>query len=119
MAGELEITGNLDQLSEMVDAIPERIQKGTDTGIRRATTEARRLLRHFHRITRQDGRIVAATLDPYETGDPAHAAYHEWNRQRGRMATVRFATQFSRARSSCPRHLSIAQRHRQPHETTS
>jgi hypothetical protein len=40
----IEIIG-LEKLSDIVEAIPARIQKGTDKGIRKLTSEARRLLR--------------------------------------------------------------------------
>lgn len=43
------------------------------------------LLRRFHGMTGEQGRIIAAALNPYGTEDPAHRAYHEQNRQRGRM----------------------------------
>jgi hypothetical protein len=37
-------------------------------------------------ITAPDARIVANGLDPYQTTEPAHQAYHQRNRARGRMA---------------------------------
>ncbi len=43
------------------------------------------LLKKFHRITSPNGRIIAHTLDPYQTDNPDHLAYHEYNRKRGRM----------------------------------
>ncbi len=46
--------------------------------------KARRLLRRLHGATTPRGRIVGSTLDPYGTEDPAHLAYHERNRRRGR-----------------------------------
>lgn len=46
---------------------------------------ARWLLRRFRGIAPDGGRLIAAALNPYGTDDPAHLAYHERNRQRGRM----------------------------------
>jgi len=43
------------------------------------------LLKKFHRITSEKGRIIAHTLDPYQTNDPDHLEYQEYNRKRGRM----------------------------------
>jgi SAM-dependent methyltransferase len=45
----------------------------------------RRMLRRLHRLTSDEGRVVATTRDPHDTTDPAHRAYHRRNRQRGRM----------------------------------
>jgi 2-polyprenyl-3-methyl-5-hydroxy-6-metoxy-1,4-benzoquinol methylase len=47
---------------------------------------ARWLLRRFHGMTTNQGRIIAAALNPYGTDDPVYLAYHEHNRQRRRMA---------------------------------
>ena len=42
-------------------------------------------MRRFHKITHQEARIIAETLDPYDTTEPFHLGYHEFNRKRGRM----------------------------------
>lgn len=56
---------------------------------------ARWLLRRFHGLTTDHGRIIAAALNPYGATDPAHLAYHEQNRQRGRLAgQVRIRVRF-------------------------
>ena len=47
---------------------------------------ARWLLRRFHKMTSEDGRIIAQTRDPYGTDIPEHLAYHAHNRERGRMS---------------------------------
>ena len=56
---------------------------GTTSVCSRAT-KARRLLRRLHGITSPRGRIVGSTFDPYGGDDPAHIAYHQRNRRRGR-----------------------------------
>ena len=58
---------------------------GNNFGLFGSFARARRLLRRFHGLTSANGRIVAVTLDPYQTDNPAHLAYHERNRKRGRM----------------------------------
>lgn len=56
---------------------------------------ARWLLRRFHGMTPPQGRLIAAALNPHGTDDPAHRAYHERNRQRGRWAgQVRLRVRF-------------------------
>lgn len=47
---------------------------------------AKRLLKRFHKITSDKGRIIAFTNDPYKTDDPVHLAYHAVNREKGRIS---------------------------------
>jgi SAM-dependent methyltransferase len=58
---------------------------GNNLGLLGSYTNGRRMLRMFHRMTTPTGRIIAQTLDPYATGDPAHSSYHRRNRRKGRM----------------------------------
>jgi len=58
---------------------------GNNFGLLEGFNQARRYLRRFHRITTADAIILAETVDPYDTKDPAHLAYHRFNRSRGRM----------------------------------
>lgn len=58
---------------------------GNNFGLLGNFEKAKRLLRRFYRMTSPNAQIVAETLDPYDTTNPAHAAYHERNRRRGRM----------------------------------
>jgi SAM-dependent methyltransferase len=58
---------------------------GNNFGLFGNYEKAKRLLKRFYRMTSSDARIVAETLDPYNTTNPAHTGYHERNRQRGRM----------------------------------
>ncbi len=59
---------------------------GNNFGLLGDAGRAVRLLRVFGSLAGGGGRIVAESLDPYRTANPAHLAYHERNRQRGRMA---------------------------------
>jgi SAM-dependent methyltransferase len=45
-----------------------------------------RLLDRMRRVLTPTGRIVAEGLDPYQTDEPLHHAYHERNRARRRMS---------------------------------
>lgn len=58
---------------------------GNNFGLMGNFDQARELLRRFHALTPPHARILAESNDPYQTRDPAHLAYHEWNRQRNRM----------------------------------
>jgi SAM-dependent methyltransferase len=56
---------------------------GNNFGLFGSPSKARRLLRRLRPLA---DRIVAASNDPYATEDPAHLAYQERNRKRGRAA---------------------------------
>jgi SAM-dependent methyltransferase len=59
------------------------VMYGNNFGLFGSRAKARRLLRRLRPFV---ARIVATSNDPYATEDPAHLAYHERNRGRGRMS---------------------------------
>jgi SAM-dependent methyltransferase len=59
------------------------VMYGNNFGLFGSPAKARRLLRRLRPFV---GRIVATSNDPYATDDPAHLAYQERNRGRGRMS---------------------------------
>ena len=59
---------------------------GNNFGLFGNPKRARWLLRRFRNLTSEDGRIVAETLDPYDTNVPEHLEYHRMNRKIGKMA---------------------------------
>jgi SAM-dependent methyltransferase len=61
------------------------VMYGNNFGLFGSPTKAARLLRRLHRLTSERGRIVAQSNDPSGTDDPAHVAYQERNRRRGRL----------------------------------
>jgi SAM-dependent methyltransferase len=58
---------------------------GNNLGLLASRAKAPRILRRLARITSERARIIAEGTDPYSTDDAGHLAYHERNRQRGRM----------------------------------
>jgi hypothetical protein len=58
---------------------------GNNFGLFGSAAKAKRMLRRLHRLTNEQGRIVATSNDPSATDDPAHLAYQARNRARGRM----------------------------------
>jgi SAM-dependent methyltransferase len=58
---------------------------GNNFGLFGSSSAAKRLLRRLGHVAGDKGRIIAETLDPYDTVDPSHLAYHAQNRARGRM----------------------------------
>ncbi|HEU5064630.1 MAG TPA: class I SAM-dependent methyltransferase [Gaiellaceae bacterium] len=59
------------------------VMYGNNFGLFGSRAKAQRLLRRLRPFV---ARIVATSNDPYATEDPAHLAYHERNRGRGRMS---------------------------------
>jgi SAM-dependent methyltransferase len=62
------------------------IMMGNNFGLFGSLEGARELLQRLDRITSSRGRIVAETMDVYQTGVPEHLSYQERNRKRGRMS---------------------------------
>lgn len=61
------------------------IMFGNNFGLMANPRRARWLLRRFYHMCGDDGRIIAASNDVYQTDKPEHLDYHERNRRRGRM----------------------------------
>lgn len=59
---------------------------GNGLGMLANRTRAKRLLKRLREVTSDEGRIVGGGLDPYDTTNEAHLAYHEANRRKRRMA---------------------------------
>jgi SAM-dependent methyltransferase len=57
---------------------------GANLGIMGDVDEIRGTLDELHRVTAEDGVILGSSRDPLHTDDPAHLAYHEMNRRRGK-----------------------------------
>jgi SAM-dependent methyltransferase len=61
------------------------IMFGNNFGLFGSFKKAKTLLKKLHRITSPSALIIAESTDPYKTDDPAHLAYHKFNKKRGRM----------------------------------
>lgn len=76
------------------------VMMGNNFGLVADRRRAPWLLKRLGRLTSPEARIVAQTRDVYATGDPAHLAYHERNRERGRMAgQIRLRARYRRYRT--------------------
>jgi SAM-dependent methyltransferase len=60
------------------------LMMGNNFGLVGDHIKAPRVLRDLARITSDEGRIIAATLNPYGTRNPDHLRYHKFNKARGR-----------------------------------
>jgi SAM-dependent methyltransferase len=84
---------------------------GNNFGLFSNEKRARWLLRRFHRVTTPSGRIVAETVDPYQTEEAEHLAYHRRNRARGRMGgQVRIRVRYKKYRSDWFDYLLVSEK---------
>ena len=71
-----------EELDDSVGQFDTIVMFGNNFGLFGSPSKARRLLRRLRPLA---DRIVAGSNNPYATEDPAHLAYQEHNRNRGRM----------------------------------
>ncbi len=76
---------SITELDERIGPIDTIIMMGNNLGLFGSAPRAKRLLRRFDSIGSDRRRIVAEGLDPYQTDDADHLAYHQRNRERGRL----------------------------------
>ena len=74
------------QVSRRLGRFDTVLMLGNNFGLVENPRRARWLLGRFAAITGVNGRVVAETLDPYDTDDPLNLRYHKLNRSRQRMA---------------------------------
>jgi SAM-dependent methyltransferase len=77
---------SIEDVDESLGVFDTIVMLGNNFGLFGSAAKAKRLLRRFHRLTSERGRIVAETRDVYRTDDPVHLAYQKRNRDRGRMS---------------------------------
>lgn len=62
------------------------LMMGRNFGYVGNSIRTRSLLGRFAAMTSDSAKIIVETLDPYQTADPCHLAYHQFNRDHGRMS---------------------------------
>ena len=67
------------------DTFDTVVMFGNNFGLFGSRARARRLLKHLHRITRDNAVLIAQSLDPHQTNEPAHLSYQRRNYRRGRL----------------------------------
>ncbi|KPL00952.1 MAG: hypothetical protein AMJ91_02420 [candidate division Zixibacteria bacterium SM23_73_3] len=77
---------SITQVSSRIGKFDTLLMLGNNFGLFGSFNSAKRLLKRFHKITPQRARIIAESMDPYKTDEPAHFEYHKFNRKRGRMS---------------------------------
>ena len=74
------------QLSSKMGIFDTILMMGHNFGLVGNYKRAKWLLRRFAAMTTPTAKIIAETMDPYQTEESCHLAYHQFNRDRGRMA---------------------------------
>ena len=74
------------QLSSKIGIFDTILMMGHNFGLTGSYKRAKWLLRRFAAMTTDTAKIIAETMDPYQTTEPGHLAYHQFNRDRGRMS---------------------------------
>jgi SAM-dependent methyltransferase len=75
----------IEDVDESLGVFDTVVMYGNNLALLASRTKARRILKRLGRITSKRARIIGECLDPYGTDNPRHLAYHERNRERGRM----------------------------------
>ena len=74
------------QASSKLGTFDTILMMGHNFGLAGSYKRAKWLLRRFAAMTTDTAKIISETLNPYQTEDPCHLAYHQFNRDRGRMS---------------------------------
>lgn len=77
---------SITELSSTLGRFDTVLMLGNNFGLFESRTRARWLLRRFKGFTVPGSRIIAESVDIYETDDPDDLAYQASNRQKGRMS---------------------------------
>jgi SAM-dependent methyltransferase len=77
---------SIDDVDESLGTFDTVVMYGNNFGLFASAAKARRLLRRFHRLTSDRGRIIAQTRDVGGTDNPDHLEYQAYNRERGRLS---------------------------------
>ena len=91
---------SITQVSARLGIFNTIVMYGNNFGLLGSPVRAKSLLKRFHRMTSPGGRILAVSNDIYQTTDPDHLAYHQFNRRRGRIAgQIRIRIRYKHSKS--------------------
>jgi len=77
---------SITQINSKLGKFDTMLMLGNNFGLFESYSRAKWLLKRFHKITSEKARIIAESMDPYKTDEPAHLEYHKFNRKQGRMS---------------------------------
>jgi SAM-dependent methyltransferase len=80
------VVAPITQLSSKIGTFDTILMMGHNFGLVGSYKRAKWLLKRFAAMTTDTAKIIAETMDPYQTTEPGHLAYHQFNRDRGRMS---------------------------------
>ncbi len=76
---------SITQIGSKLGTFETILMLGNNFGLFGSAKRAKWLLGRFHKITSENGRIIAESRDLYKTERREHLEYHELNRKRGRI----------------------------------
>lgn len=77
---------SIEDVSASLGQFDTVLMLGHNLALLGSARRARRILRRLLQVVSPDGVILGDTLDPYQTDDAIHLAYHAENRAKGRMS---------------------------------
>ena len=77
------------KVAPRMGAFDTLLMLGNNFGLFGNPGRGRWLLRRFGRLCCRGARLIAESVDPCQTDDPVHLAYHARNRARGRPPSIR------------------------------
>lgn len=80
------VVTSITQLNSKIGTFDTILMMGHNFGLVSNYKRAKWLLRRFAAMTTDSAKIIAETMDPYQTTEPGHLAYQQFNRDRGRMS---------------------------------
>lgn len=80
------VQGSITDIPATVGAFSTVLLAGNNLGLLGEPDQAKDILNRLAEIATPQARLIGSGLDPYATDNPAHLAYHAWNRGRGRPA---------------------------------
>lgn len=83
--GVSAVVGTVERIPPELGLFDTVLLLGNNLGMLASADHAAVVLDNIATVTRPGGRLLGTGLDPYQTGTETHRAYHDWNRQRGRM----------------------------------
>jgi SAM-dependent methyltransferase len=75
---------SISQISKKLGMFDTVLLLGSNFSLVGTPEKAKRILDRIDSATNEGARIIAQTLDPYDTGDPDHLSYHAANRAAGK-----------------------------------
>ena len=83
------------EIDESLGTFDSIVMMGNNFGLFANAEQTRSLLHRFADLTSPEGRIITETMNATATDNPVHTAYHERNRQQGRMpGQIRFRLRY-------------------------